>query len=337
MDNDKLPENNQESLESLETLETDTNSPIDGPEKGPASANIDASSSKSEATKPKSKSKHKNTLKHLGARFNIYLLLFFILLGGVITGLYLFYGADQEKDAAESISQELTEEAIEQLKQSDVRIGDPRFTLGIESDTVFAGGVLISDDLDVAGSLQLGGGLSITELTASGQSTFDQVQANGLAIAQNASIQGQLIVQGSLNVTGGGSFGAPISAPSITVNNLELNDNLRVNRHITTGGSSPSRSNGNALGGGGTTSVSGTDTAGTAVINIGSSPGAGCYINISFSRNFNRTPSVIISPASSAAGGMNYYANRSNSGFSICASSAPAGGQSYVFDYIVIE
>ena len=61
----------------------------------------------------------------------------------------------------------------------------------------------------------------------------------------------------------------------------------------------------------------------------------GCFVTINFSQRYGATPHVVISPSNSAAASLSYYTNRSATSFSICTASAPAGGATYLFDYIV--
>jgi cytoskeletal protein CcmA (bactofilin family) len=279
-------------------------------------------------------------LKLLRKQFNIYVVIFVVLLLISAIGIYTFNALNSTKSATPNggaSSDKLTNEALSQLGNSDVKIGDPKQVLGIESNTIFAGKVLVRDSLEVAGSLKLGGSLSLSGLNVAGTSTFDQIQTNSIAISQNAAVQGQLTVQRTLNVAGGGSFGGALSAPQITVDNLQLNGDLRLSHHIDPTGSTPSKSDGSALGSGGTSSVSGTDTAGTVVINTGGSPPAGCFITVNFTQHFNATPHISLTPANSAASSLNYYVNRTSANFSVCSSSAPAASQNYMFDFIAID
>ncbi|HLG90656.1 MAG TPA: hypothetical protein VI336_00615, partial [Candidatus Saccharimonadales bacterium] len=170
------------------------------------------------------------------------------------------------------------------------------------------------------------------------QGNFGQLQINGvLSVSGDTTFSGQLSVEDDLNVAGSGSFGGNLSASRLTVTSLQLNGDLQINRHITLGGSLPSKSNGSALGSGGTASINGTDTAGTVTINTGGSPPSGCFVTITFANKFNSTPHVVISPSNSNAAGLNYYTNRSTSSFSVCTTSTPTASKTYLFDYIAID
>jgi cytoskeletal protein CcmA (bactofilin family) len=287
---------------------------------------------------PPKKEKINQRLQNLITRVNIYLLLFILIV--VLAGGIVFIGMQRSKREIGDTNlgtQQLTPEELEKINGSDAKVGDPKQTLTIESNSIFTGKVLVRDSLDVAGEIKVGSGLNVPGLTVAGLSTFGQVAANELTVAGSASIQGQLNAQGNLAVTGSASFGGPVSAPQMTIQSLRINGDLELNRHIDAGGSTPGKSNGSALGSGGTSSISGTDTAGTLAINTGSGPGAGCFATMTFSQPFNSTPHVVVSPVGSAGGSINYYVNRSSTSFSICTSNPPPSGASFSFDYIVID
>lgn len=270
---------------------------------------------------------------------NIYLLMFILLIVLALIVTYISYqrNKSEEQKQEELLTEPLSTEALDQLRQTDVKVGDPKQILTIESNAIFSGNVLIRDSLEVAGQLKIGKPLDLPGIKVSGSSDFDQLQTNGLDVSGNAAIQGQLSIQQGLTVGGNLNVAGALSASKLTINNLEVSDDLTVNRHITAGGGTPNRSNGNALGGGGTTSISGSDTAGTVNINTGSGAGAGCLVNVTFVNSYNSTPHVVVTPVGSAGGSLDFYVSRSSSGFSICTSNSPGGGKSFAFDYIVVN
>ena len=299
------------------------------------SAQVGAASGKDDKKKKK---KSGTIIQRLISHVNVYLLLFILIL--VIAGVATFVSMQRaKKETVEPIitTQELTQETIDKISGSETKVGDPKQTLSIESNAIFSGKVLIRDSLDVAGTIKVGGALSLPGLTVAGTSSFDQIQVNKLSIAGDTNVQGTLTVQKNLAVSGGATFGGNISAPQITAQTLQLNSDLTLTRHIDAGGSTPSRSNGAALGNGGTSSVSGSDTAGTLTINTGGSPGAGCFATITFSSKYNATPHVVVTPVGSAAAGINYYINRSSTEFSVCTTNPAPAGQNFAFDFIVID
>jgi cytoskeletal protein CcmA (bactofilin family) len=317
-----MEENKQPQSEEVNSLETLEGSP-------------DASSSPETIPSeklPKKKTSVTEKVKSLVTRLNIYLLLFILI---IVIGLIIFFvvfNASQSTDRGITESQELTQEAIDQLIGSDAKIGDPKQLLTVESDSVFAGKVLIRDGLDVAGPIKVGGSLTLPGITVSGASAFDEVSINTLAIAGDATVQGQLSVQEGLTVSGPVTFSGTFSAAAFAIESLQVNRDLQLNRHIDAGGPTPGISSGGGIGNGGTATISGTDTAGTITINIGAGGGNGVLATITFAAAFNGTPHVVFSPVNAPAPNA-FISNRTSSGFSISSS-----GQGTVsFDYIVID
>lgn len=278
-------------------------------------------------------------IKGLLKKFNIYLLVivFIFIIAGVILAIAYF----QNKKASTTSTletQTLTQQALDQVANSDANIGNTQQILNVLSSAVFAGKVLIRQDAEIAGNLQVGGTLGISNISVAGTGQFNQAQ-----ISKNLSVGGDLAVQGagsfgkSLQVKGGGNFSGPVSAPQITTTDFNLNGDLIITRHIVIGGGTPSRTNGPALGGGGSSSISGSDTAGTVSINVGSSPTSGCFMTVNFTRKFSSTPRVVITPVGPSGGAIDYYVLRSSTSFSICDSTTPPAGTSFSFDYFVVN
>lgn len=279
---------------------------------------------------PATPKKHRivSFLKH----FNIYLVIFGILLTTAVVIVVISFLHNKSATTDTPLTtQSLSQDTLNQLKNSQTTLGDPKQILSVESNTVFAGTILVKQGVDVAGEIRTGGALSAASVSATGNSAFNQLQANSVTITGDATIQK------TLAVTGGGTFGGTLSAPTLSVNTLQLNGDLQLNHHLDAGGGTPSKTNGNALGNGGTTSVSGTDTAGTITINTGSSPAAGCFITVNFTQKFNDTPHVTVSPIGSSAAGISYYLNRSATSFSVCTTTAAPASSNFSFDYIVID
>lgn len=325
MENKSTEDNELNSLESLEgNSEQETNSgsvvpPTAGGNKGPRLG-------------------IKGRIRNLISHFNIYLLLFMLIV--VIASGFTLISIQRNKKVTVTPSintQPLSPEALNKLNTTDTKVGDPKQTLSVESNAIFAGKVLIRDSLDVAGTIKVGGALSLSGLSVAGTSTFDQIQTNKLTVAGDSNIQGQFTVQKGLTVSGGASFGGPISAPQLTVQSFQLSGDLQLQRHIDAGGATPGKADGGKLGSGGTSSVSGTDTAGTVAINLGGSPpvGDGCFVTISFAQKFNATPHIVITPVGANAAALNYYITRTTSSFQICATNTSSG--SFAFDYTAID
>lgn len=314
---------------------TDQNDEVNSLEAPSTVAGGEAEEQASGDKKPKKKG---GGIKGLISHLNIYLLLF-ILIIVIVAGFTLISIQRNKKESQTPAvqTQELSADDLKKLSGNDAAVGDAKQTLTVASNAIFNGKVLIRDSLDIAGGIKVGGSLNLPGITVSGTSSFDQIQGNRLAIAGDSSIQGQLTIQKGITVTGGGSFGGPITAPAITVQSFQLSGDIQLQRHIDAGGATPGQSPGSALGAGGTVSVSGTDTAGTITINTGGGPGAGCFVTVNFAQKFNSTAHVVVTPVGSAAGGLNYYINRTNANFQVCTTNPAPGGASFSFDYIAID
>jgi len=294
-------------------------------------------------SKPK---KQPNALKKFLKKFNLYFLLFIFicLVAGAVTVVsYLNSKKEAPKDAI--ANQQLSQDTVNQLTNSDATVGGSGQTLTVNGNAIFSGQVLVKGDVGVAGSIVANGVRSSAEITApqmtvSGRSGLNEVQATSLQVSGNTTLQGPLTLQRDLNVAGTSSFSGPVTIGQLSVNNLTLtgNSTLRVLNHISFPGASPGRTvNATALGGGGTSSVSGSDTSGSVSINTGVSPAAGCFTTLTFAQKFTTAPRVIISPVGPAAGSLQYYVNRDINGFSVCTNTAAAANTVFSFDYFVAQ
>ncbi|MBP9852892.1 MAG: hypothetical protein QG629_403 [Patescibacteria group bacterium] len=319
-ESNSLESNSLESSEATSSLEASQSSPTDA-------AKTDVTSAKSGSF-----------VEKITHRINIYLLLFLLLLllaGVVIAVTYL---ASKRQDAAKVDTQSLSTETLKDLANNDVSVGQPKQVLSVQSNAVFAGRVLIRDRLEVAGPIQVGGALNVPGITVSGNSVFEAISVNkDLSVIGNIATQGQLSAQKGITSGGGGTFNGPVSAPAITTNNLQLNGNLNLTRHLAAGGANPARTNGPALGSGGTVAVSGSDIAGSINVNTGNGASAGCFVTVNFAQRYNNTPRVIVTPVGAAAGDIGMYVNRSTTSFSVCAAKAPPSLASFGFDYFTVE
>lgn len=234
--------------------------------------------------------------------------------------------------------QELDQAALDNLISQESTIGTVSQTLTVAANSIFNGNVLVKDNLDVAGSINVGGPLSLPGITVAGDSSFENVEvSNNLTINGSATVQGALNAQQNLNVSGDASIAGALSAASITADTIEFLNDVAILRHIDTGGPTPAISRGTSVGNGGTVSISGGDVSGSVNINTGSGASAGILASITFAAPYNNTPHVVISPVGSATSTLAYYVTRTSSGFSIGTTSSPAGSQNYVFDYVIME
>jgi cytoskeletal protein CcmA (bactofilin family) len=273
-----------------------------------------------------------------GRGFNIYFIFFIlVVLAAVGSIVFAVQSAQKASKSNAKKTQSLTSQQISTLKGNTTLVGDAKTTLDIQSNAIFEGEVLVRSDLSIAGSLKLGKSLSLSDITVNGAGTFGSLNVSGTStVAGNAAVQGALSVQKGLTVNGGASFGN-LSVGQLSVTTLQLAGDLSVNRHIITSGGNPTRTAGTALGGGGTVSVSGSDTAGTVTISTGNGPPAGLFVTVNFNQRFGSTPHVIITPVGFAAGSISYYVTRDTNGFSIGCATPPPAGASFAFDYFVVN
>jgi cytoskeletal protein CcmA (bactofilin family) len=276
-------------------------------------------------------------VKNLTTNFNIYLIAFLVIVFIALVITYVALNTNQQSTTTIS-GQDLNEEAFKELAQNESNVGDVNQTLTVEANAIFNGKVLVKDNLDVAGSINVGGPLTLPGITVAGTSAFEDVEVNNnLAILGNASIQGTLSVNDSVNVTGNLSVGGEISASRVTADRIEFTGDLSISRHFDSGGPAPSVSRGGSVGAGGTVSISGTDVSGTVTINTGGGPSTGTLAIVRFAQSYTGTPRVIISPASAPAASLDYYVTRTTTGFEVRTTSAPNSSSTYVFDFWVSE
>ena len=236
-------------------------------------------------------------------------------------------------------TQQLTTDALKQLANSDATVGSAAQTLTVQGNAIISGQLLVRKDLNVAGSIKLGGDFTAQNITASGKTNLADTQINSLQVAQNTTLQGTVTIAKDLNVAGASALNGPVTAGQITVSKLILSGNgtLQIPNHLSFSGPSPTRSitDAGTLGAGGTVSINGSDTAGTININTGSGPVAGCFVKITFSLAFTAMPHIIASPFGAGTGSLDWYVTKSTTGFSICTLNAAPAGQVMGFDYFV--
>lgn len=273
-------------------------------------------------------------------KINIYMLLFLLILlisGGFAAILY-FRNKTTTTNSNDIDQQQLSAETLQKLANNGIQVGDPKQVLNIQSNSVFGGTVLVKGELQVAGGLKIGGSdLAISDVNINGSANVNQLQAQTVSVAGNTAIQGQLSIQKDLSVSGSTTVGGSVTASQIITARLQLTGDLTLTRHIIAGGGLPSRANGSALGSGGTSSVSGSDTAGSITISTGSGAGAGCFITVTFAQPFTASPRVIVTPVGSSAAGIDYYINRTSTNFSVCSTSAPPSNATFGYDYIAFN
>ena len=293
---------------------------------------------KEEAAAADSGMKKQSPIKKFLRKVNLYFLMFFLLIivAGAIT--IVNYLNSQKATPESSINaQNLSQEALKQLANTDASVGNSSQTLTIQGNAIISGQTLMRGNLNVAGNFQTGGSLQAPSLKISGDTTLGSTQIDTLQVASNAAIEGSTTLR-DLNVAGAASFGGALTASQITVTNLILSGNatLQVPNHIGFTGPSPSRTiNSAVLGRGGSASVNGSDTSGTINISTGSGTIAGCFATINFSHPLWKQPHVIVTPVGAAGGQTQYYVTRSSTNFTICTAAPAPTNQTFGFDYFV--
>lgn len=283
--------------------------------------------------------KKQSGLKKLMQKANVYFLLFLLVvaIGGVITVVNYLNSQKQPTPPALAAG-ELSEEQLKQLATTDTSVGDASQTLTIKGNAVIDGQTLLRGNLNIAGNLQTGGTIQAPSITISGAANLGQAQANSLQVAADLAVQGNTTMR-NISVAGTSTFNGPMTASQLTVTQLTLSGNasLQIPNHINFTGPTPGRSVNQAqLGTGGSASVSGSDTSGSVNVTTGNSPAAGCMIRITFAQRFATPPRVLLTPIGAAAGRTEYYVDRDQNGFSICAASPAPGNQTFGFDYFVM-
>lgn len=281
-------------------------------------------------------------VKRFFRKVNIYFLIFvLVVVGAGIFMLVTYLNSTKDPTVPNIASQPLTEDALKELANTNVSVGDVSQTLTIQGNAIIAGQTLMRGNLSVAGNIQTGGTITVPKLTVSGDTNLGATQINSLQVATNVAIQGTTTMR-DLNVAGATSFSGTVTASQITVSKLIMSGNavLEIPNHISFTGSSPNRSitSSALLGSGGSISVSGSDTTGTITINTGNAPSiasGNCFARITFQQVFTNRPHVIVSPFSVTAGKLQYYVDRDNTGFSICTINAPDANKQFGFDYFV--
>lgn len=280
-------------------------------------------------------------LKAFFKKFNVYLLLFLLLCAvGAVVAIVGYLNGKKTPPPATVTTQQLTQDTLKQLANSDATVGDSGQTLTVQGNEIVTGQVLVRNNLNVAGTIQLGSTLSVPSLTVSGQSNLAATQVNSLQVATGSTFQGEVTLQNGMNVAGSSSFSGPITAGQITVTKLIMSGNaqLQIPNHIAFPGASPGRSiNPGVLGAGGSASVNGSDSAGTVNVNSGNNPTAGCFVTMNFAQKFANTPHVVVTPIGAGAGEGQWYVNRSTTSFSICTNSPFPANQAFAYDYFITD
>jgi hypothetical protein len=268
------------------------------------------------------------------------LFVFLVVVGGV--GGYYYAQSRKAAPAAKTSISTLTPAEIAQLTEVGSNLGTSGQTLNIGANTLFRGTANVTGDLTIGGKLNANGPVTLSQLNITGTTA-----ATGLNVGSNLNVTGNTTMQqslsvsglttlgGGLNVGGAASFNS-INATSLSVSNINISGPLRIS-HLATQGPTPIFVPGTSVGGGGTGSISGNDTAGTLNFNTGGGPPAGVLGTITFRAAFSGTPHVLLSPLTGSAAGTPVYVTRTTGGFQVRTDAAPPAGAVLSFDYFVTQ
>ena len=267
---------------------------------------------------------------------------------GIITFVLKHQSSSKNNLASGQVT--ISSSALDKLGVNRTAVGDAGIELTVGPNARFAGNVQVAGSANIAGQLTLNStfvasNANLTQLQA-GNTTLSQLNVNGNGTMSNLNVRSNLVVGGQTQLQG----------PVIATNQFNINNNLAVSGNIVVGGTlevgsfqtsnltidghvivlgaAPSVSAGSAAGSYGTASISGSDAAGTIVVNAGSGAGSGVAVNVTFRSPYGSIPNVVVSPIGY---GLVTYVSRNANGFSIGVSPLTplAAGTSYAFDYIV--
>ncbi len=254
--------------------------------------------------------------------------------------------ADTKKNNKEVV---ISSDVLDKLGVNKTTVDNSNTELIIGPNSKFNGKVTVGGNMNVAGEFNLNGKLSAAESSIvkleAGDTSLGQLDVNGNGTITDMNIRDALIVAGSTNLQG------PVTVSQLLTVNNNLNvvgslavggtlsirafqtNTLTVGGKITTNGSAPGVSKGDALVGTDTVSISGNDISGTVAVNIGVGTRSGIVAYVTFANSYGSTPHVVITPV--GPGVSDYYINRNANGFSIGVGSIGTGG--HAFDFIVMQ
>jgi hypothetical protein len=273
-----------------------------------------------------------NPIKKILRRVNIYLLLFVVItLAGIGVVAYTYVSSKKAPPPVTTSNTNLSESQLRQLANSNATVGGSGETLTVQGNAVFSGNVLVRSNLDVVGTIQMGGPLTLPGLNVTSSANLAATQISSLTVTGTSIFQNLVTVQNGLTAAGNSSFTGTLTVGTLTASKIVMSNAalLTVPNHVSFTGATPRITSGNA-------SISGGDTNGTVTINSGAAAGS-CMATITFNQPFQATPHVLISPLNAAAGGIGFYVNRSTTSFQICSAAGAPSNQQLGFSYFITD
>jgi len=274
-----------------------------------------------------------NTIASITALF------LFLVVIGAFGGYFYAQSKKPAPQAKTPTVENLSADELKKLTEIGANLGTAGQVLNIGANALFRGKVDVGGDLSIGGRLNANGPVTLSQLNITGTTA-----ATGLSVGSNLSVSGTttlqkavtvsdlLTVNGGLNVSGAASVSS-LNANSIAVRTISISGPLTIG-HLSTQGPPPTIAP-NSIGGGGTVSISGNDTAGTININTGSGPG-NVLATITCRAAYTNTTHVLLTPLTSGAAAAGAFVTRSSTGFQIHANTPPPG-QTLSFDYLVAQ
>ena len=187
----------------------------------------------------------------------------------------------------------------------------------------------------------------LTTMLATAVQQLDvQVQNNDtrLDVVESGEFAGNLHVNGSAQFDGNLAVTGDTTLTKLTVTGDTEVQQLTVNGKIITMGDTPTAVLGaQATGQGAIVTISGNDTAGTINYEAGTEVlptnpmDLGEQVNVEFTEPYTAQPRVTVTPTSEAAAKTRYYIVRSTTGFNLVFVDIPTVGQTYSYDYQIIQ
>jgi len=242
-------------------------------------------------------------------------LVFLLIISGVVISLVAKQPTKKPATTIIVNTQNLDKGTLNKLTSQLGSNSQVQQQLTITPDTLF------KSDVDIQGSAKVQ-----KNLIVEGTSTLQGAVSTG----SNLTVNGNLSVNGLITA-------ASLSVGSISISTINLSGDLNIGGHIIPTGITPSIK-ASVAASSGTTTISGNDTAGTIIINIGNGTlMAGEMVIVSFHKPFDLTPKVQLTPLSAAAANLNYFVTQSPTFFTIEAASIPIKGDTIDFNYFVTE
>ena len=306
------------------------------------------------ATPHKSSKRTKATLGAVYRKADImttlYTFLGMLAAAGIVFGAYYFLNHTNVKKATPIPVTKLDGADLEKLKTffGSNAIGNNSEVLTVTASSLFKNRVALGSDLKVVGGVDVAGATNLGDLAVTKVATLGVVNARGsLTVAGPTVLQSPAIlsagvtVNGNVVASGNGTFGGSISAGVVNARELAV-ANLNLSGHIVISGQVPSAGVTSLAGTGGFSTIDGTDSAGTVVINTGTVPASvlklgGLLGTVTFKIPYPKMPRVLITPIGSTSASIPYYIQKSPTGFTIGVNADPRSSSSYAFDYWVIQ